>query len=318
MTIAAVPVLEGLWNQPWEIIAQRGLSGNCLHRRMHCLGRACWKPFILGAVQPIRLPNEGDPFVSVDLDRIVEGALGDTPGGESPMVAYRHKRAVSCVGADLDRVLANEIAGNAIPPSADVRPIVLHCEGLTMNRAGPVAGAIAFEGNSATDVIVDPSEQRYEVKGGSVAEAGPPMIRAEGERRLASPLRLTLASLLGNEIDGAWWPRTSVISRELPELVSVLDARLGRVIDINVNWSSLQRQPDLNWHGWRGIHQHVMTITGRDARANLLIVPHRTGTALAVMVLRRAAGLPIYPAHRDSPAFHTADCIVRVARGEIL
>ena len=99
-------------------------------------------------------------------------------------------------------------------------------------------------------------------------------------------------------------------------MVSVLDVRLGRVIDINVNWSSLQRQPDLNWDWWQGIHPHIITVSGRDARATLLIVPYRTSTALAVMVLRRAAGLPIYPAHRDSRAFQTAECIVRMARGE--
>jgi hypothetical protein len=137
-----------------------------------------------------------------------------------------------------------------------------------------------------------------------------------GGQRTASPVRLTLAARLGNDIDGAWWPRTGQISRELRELVSVLDARLGQIIDINVNWSPLQRPPDLNWDGWRGIHQHVMTVIGRDARATLLIVPHRTSTALAVLVLRRAADLPIYPAHRDSRAFQTADCIVRAARGE--
>jgi len=150
----------------------------------------------------------------------------------------------------------------------------------------------------------------------SVAEPTPCMIGTVGARRPASAVRLTLASRLGNKIDGAWWPRTGVISRELPELVSVLDVRLGHIIGINVNWSSLQRQPDLNWDWWQGIHPHVMTVGGRDARANLLIVPHRTGTALAVMVLRRAAGLPIYAAHRDSRAFETAECIVRVARGE--
>jgi hypothetical protein len=99
-------------------------------------------------------------------------------------------------------------------------------------------------------------------------------------------------------------------------LVSVLDVRLGQIIDINVNWSSLQRQPDLNWDWWQGIHPHIMTVGGRDARAKPLIVPHRTATALAVMVLRRAPGLPIYAARRDSQAFQTAECIVRVARGE--
>ena len=106
--------------------------------------------------------------------------------------------------------------------------------------------------------------------------------------------------------------RTGLISRELPELVSVLDVRLGQVIDINVNWSSLQRPPDLNWDGWRGIHQHIMTVSGRNARTNLLIVPYRTGTALAVMVLRRAAGLPIYPAHRDSRSL--SDCRLHCPR----
>ncbi|OBF60919.1 hypothetical protein A5756_02780 [Mycobacterium sp. 852002-53434_SCH5985345] len=137
-----------------------------------------------------------------------------------------------------------------------------------------------------------------------------------GERRSASPVRLTLAGRLGNKIDGAWWPRTGLISRELTELVSILDVPLGQVLDINVNWSSLQRQHDLNWDWGLGARPHVMTVDGRDARAKLLIVPHRTGTALAVMVLRRAAGLPVYAAHRDSHAFHTADCIVRTARGE--
>ncbi|ORB75312.1 hypothetical protein BST44_05625 [Mycobacterium scrofulaceum] len=131
-----------------------------------------------------------------------------------------------------------------------------------------------------------------------------------------SPVRLTLARRLGDKLDGGWWPRSGLISRELTDLVAILNVRLGRVIDINLNWSSLQRQHDLNWDWGQGARPHVMTIDGRDARAKLLIVPHGTGTALAVMVLRRAAGLPVYAAHRDSRAFQTADCIVRVARGE--
>jgi Family of unknown function (DUF5994) len=185
-----------------------------------------------------------------------------------------------------------------------------------MNRIDPLDGTVAAQQNPMTDVIVDSFEQCCEGTTTSAVEPSPRMISPAATRRLASPVRLTLASRLGDEIDGAWWPRTGQISRELPELVSVLDVRLGRIIDINVNWSSLQRPPDLNWDGWQGIHQHVMTLRGRDARAKLLIVPHRTGTALAVMVLRRAARLPIYPTHRDSRAFETAECIVRFARGE--
>jgi Family of unknown function (DUF5994) len=174
-----------------------------------------------------------------------------------------------------------------------------------MNRADPLIGAVASQQKSFTDVSME-----------SVEQCCDDTTSAATARRPVSPVRITLAARLGHEIDGAWWPRTAQISRELPGLVSVLEIRLGQIVDINVNWSALQSQPDLNWHCWRGVHQHVMAVKGRDARANLIIVPHRTATALAVMVLRRAAGLPIYPAHRDSRAFLTADSIVRIARGE--
>ncbi|CDO88489.1 DUF5994 family protein [Mycobacterium triplex] len=172
-----------------------------------------------------------------------------------------------------------------------------------MNRADALVDVIVSQQNSTADVSVNP------VSGGAAdtVEA----------RRPFNPVRLTLASGLGdNKIDGAWWPRTGVISRELPELVSVLQVRLGQVVDINVNWSSLQRQPDLNWAWWHGIHPHIMTVCGHDARAKILIVPYRTGTALAVMLLRRAAGLSVLAAHRNSRAFLTADSVLRAARGE--
>jgi Family of unknown function (DUF5994) len=187
-----------------------------------------------------------------------------------------------------------------------------------MNRADPLIGAIASQQNPATDVIVDSVDKRCKGTTASTAGPTPRVFGLAGPRRVASPLRLTLASRLGNEIDGAWWPRTGLISRELPELVSVLDARLGEVVNINVNWSSLQRQPDLNWDWWQGLHPHIMTVSGRDAGVKLLIVPHRTGMALAVMILRQAARLPIDAAHRDSRAFETAECIVRVAKGETM
>jgi Family of unknown function (DUF5994) len=187
-----------------------------------------------------------------------------------------------------------------------------------MHRADPLIGSIASQRNPSTDITVAAVQQRCGGTAISVAEPAQPTIGTAGERRPATPVRLTLASRLGNEIDGAWWPRTALISRELPELVSVLDVRLGQVVDINVNWSSLQHQPDLNWAWWHGIHPHIMTVGGRDAQAKLLVVPHRTNTAIAVMILRRAADLPIRTAHRDSRAFQTAECIVRVARGETM
>ena len=55
------------------------------------------------------------------------------------------------------------------------------------------------------------------------------MIRDRDERRPASRLRLTLASELGRDIDGAWWLRTVRTARELPELISTLKGRLGEI-----------------------------------------------------------------------------------------
>lgn len=151
------------------------------------------------------------------------------------------------------------------------------------------------------------------------------MSGARSVRRLASPVRLTMASELGHDIDGAWWPRTASIAGELPELIDALRSRLGQVVDISVNWSSLEGPPDLDALNGRGIpanagreirHHRLMAVIGSQARANLLVVPCRTTPALAVMVLRKAAALAILPIELETEASLTADVIVRAARSE--
>jgi hypothetical protein len=133
-------------------------------------------------------------------------------------------------------------------------------------------------------------------------------------RRQANPIRLSVAHDLGRNIDGAWWPRADRISNELAELVAVLTPMVGDVTSINVNWSPLQRPPDLNWRGWEHKRQHVITVNGTHACANLLIISYATNSALALMVLRCAADLPIEAADRDKPAFLTAGSILRAAQ----
>jgi hypothetical protein len=138
-----------------------------------------------------------------------------------------------------------------------------------------------------------------------------------GSRRRASPVRLTLAFELGKDIDGAWWPHTGRIAAELPDLISVLGPRLGDVTGIDVNWTSLQNPPDLNWVEWRGKQQHVISVSGTRANARLLLVPHSTNSALAKMVLRRAAQLPIDAAHRNTQPFERAGSILDAARLQV-
>lgn len=143
-------------------------------------------------------------------------------------------------------------------------------------------------------------------------------------RRLSSPVRLALAMQLGNDLDGAWWPHTVSVARELPELVDALSTRLGQILGISVNWSSLEGSPILDPQNRASpadsgriiCHQRLMMVTGRQASANLLVVPCRTSSALAVMVLRQAAALVFVPAMREAQVFQTADDIVRAARAE--
>ncbi len=132
-------------------------------------------------------------------------------------------------------------------------------------------------------------------------------------RRRTEPLRLSVARTLGRDIDGAWWPRADRITNELPSVIAVLTPLLGDIGSINVNWPPLQRPPDFNWPGWEQKRQHVMTVNGGEARANLLIIPYTTYSGLALMVLRRAADLPIDPADRTKPAFLAAGSILQAA-----
>lgn len=141
----------------------------------------------------------------------------------------------------------------------------------------------------------------------------PSMTRPAALPRRDNSIRLTLARELGRGIDGAWWPRADRITNELPDLVAVLTPLLGNITSINVNWPPLQRPPDFNWPGWEHKRQHVMTVNGLYACANLLIVPYATCSGLALMVQRCAANLPIEDADRNKPAFLTAVSILRAA-----
>jgi hypothetical protein len=140
-------------------------------------------------------------------------------------------------------------------------------------------------------------------------------VTSAASRRTASPVRLTLCDQLGRRVDGAWWPHSNRLARELPELVGALHGRLGEVVDISVNWSLSENLPDLNSRHWQNKHQHLMAITGRDASANLLVIPSLTPGSLAGLLLRIAAGLPLTAAHQDTPLFRTAAEIIDAARG---
>jgi hypothetical protein len=145
-----------------------------------------------------------------------------------------------------------------------------------------------------------------------------------GTRRCARPVRIALSHFLGGDIDGAWWPHTSSLANELPDLIAALHPQLGEITDIGVNWSTTDGTPDLNsmyygtatLPGSRPRRQRLIRIAGQRECIKLLVVPSMTSAALGLMVLRMAAGLRIPDSQCETKLFKTADCVVRAAQAE--
>ena len=143
-------------------------------------------------------------------------------------------------------------------------------------------------------------------------------------RRTASPVRVSLSGTLGVEIDGAWWPRTGSMVRELPDLVEALFPALGEVVDISLNWSAGSVTPVLSTMapataariGWNAPRHRLMSLVGSGATARLLVVPAVTSAALAVMVLRQAAARHIPEVDFGTPAYDAAERVIRAARAD--
>jgi hypothetical protein len=137
-------------------------------------------------------------------------------------------------------------------------------------------------------------------------------------------VRITLARVLGRDIDGAWWPHSGSVAGELPQLIGALHRSLGEIAGIKINWTPTDTAPDLDSIGRDVIsipgcqrrRQRLMVIDGTRGRVTLLVVPHMTKPALGLMVLRRAADMPISDARQVGRVFETASRIVRVAQAE--
>jgi hypothetical protein len=120
--------------------------------------------------------------------------------------------------------------------------------------------------------------------------------------RVASPparLSLTPAGSVPGLLDGAWWPRSRDLSRELPALMDVLDACWGRITRVTVNpahWPVIPRKVPVAGHtvhvGWFADEQdpHKLILLSYTAgRWDLLVIPPETGAAAAARLMSAAA-----------------------------
>lgn len=150
----------------------------------------------------------------------------------------------------------------------------------------------------------------------------PPIQRSS--RRTAGPVRVAIAEVLGGDIDGAWWPRTAAMARELPDLIEALHPTLGDVLGIDINWTPSSPTPHLSTMSPEvaakmskaGPRHRLMFVAGRSAVISLLVIPSMTSAPLAMMVLRRAAERRIPESEKACKEFQAADRVMRAAQAE--
>ncbi|WP_282797942.1 DUF5994 family protein [Streptomyces sp. CC224B] len=114
------------------------------------------------------------------------------------------------------------------------------------------------------------------------------------------PLRLSLKppGPRSGLLDGAWWPRTRDLARELPALTDLLDHRWGRITRVTVNpthWPDVPRKAPVNGHvvkvGWYLAEQdphQLLLLSYRVGRWDLLVVPPETGPESAAWLMAAA------------------------------
>ncbi|MFI0980830.1 DUF5994 family protein [Streptomyces sp. NPDC021093] len=100
-------------------------------------------------------------------------------------------------------------------------------------------------------------------------------------------------------LDGAWWPRSRDLSRELPALTEVLDPLWGRITHIAVNparWPLIPRRVPVHGHvvkvGWfrAELDPHkILLLSYNSGRWDLLVVPPHTGAAAAARLMAAAS-----------------------------
>ncbi|MDT0441210.1 DUF5994 family protein [Streptomyces johnsoniae] len=123
----------------------------------------------------------------------------------------------------------------------------------------------------------------------------------------ALPARLALKSPDAPRelLDGAWWPRSRELSRELPALAAVLDPLWGRITRVAVNprhWPVVPRKVPVGRHvikvGWFAaeLDPHMLLLLSfRVGRWDLLVIPPETSAHSAERLMaaaRDASGPP--------------------------
>ncbi|MEY9850116.1 hypothetical protein ABH940_007234 [Streptacidiphilus sp. BW17] len=119
-------------------------------------------------------------------------------------------------------------------------------------------------------------------------------------------------------LDGAWWPHSDDLLRELPSLVPTLDRLWGRITRVNVNptlWQPLPREIPTPGHvvkvGWFTTEQDphkLLLLSYRTGRWDLLVIPPQTADAAARRLMAAAS---------DPAGSSTASALIAAELGRV-
>lgn len=112
-------------------------------------------------------------------------------------------------------------------------------------------------------------------------------------------VELTGPDVCAGLLDGAWWPRSRDLSRELPALIDVLDRRSGVITRVTVSREFWPRVPgtvtvagrlvDVGWFREDHDPYELLLFSDPAGRWDLLVVPPQTGAAAATRLMSAAS-----------------------------
>jgi hypothetical protein len=119
----------------------------------------------------------------------------------------------------------------------------------------------------------------------------------------ASEVRLALKpfTLHPGMVNGAWWPRSRDLARELPALIAVLDESWGQINRVTVNvrmWPQIPKKVRTGQHivrvGWFDAEQDphdlcLISYSFAPGRWDLLVVPPETEPERAAQLMAAAS-----------------------------
>lgn len=141
-------------------------------------------------------------------------------------------------------------------------------------------------------------------------------------------LRLKPYRSVSEHVDGAWWPRSTRLADELPELLASVSARLGRVVMVGYRRNGWHETPPLveiagnpiELLGFSSDEPTSVILLGEDGRhITLHVIGPDTGEHVARQALQQA-GAPseadVAPAARSAVARSVAEVADKLARHE--